>query len=191
MKKSTRLIAPLIFSASTTMVMGQPQPPEFQSISFIFHTVPSDPQSSVSLVVTLLMTPVAVDGNDVGWGIDAASFARPIESGGWRQWQSGPIEVNDSADGLWWVTHADISAPADSEFTLLPALAGWGEPETLGDAELLFVIEAAETGTPGDPEAPYAMQTAYGRYFFTDGDIEVDGDEDPVEVDDPQLPGVH
>lgn len=171
--------------------MGQPQPPESQCISLIFHTIPSDPQSSVSLVVTLWLTPGAVEGNSVGWGIDAASFARPIGNGEWQLWQSGPIEVNDSADGLWWVAHADISAPAETEFTVLPALAGWGEPETLGDAELLFVIEAAETGVPGDPNAPYSLQTAYGRYFFTDGDLELDGDEDPVEVDKPLEPSVH
>ncbi len=190
MKRSANLVAPFLFAVSTTMAMGQTQPPEIQCISLIFHTIPNNPQSGVSLVVTLLMTPVAVDGNSVGWGIDAAIFARPIEGGEWRNWQSGPIEVNDSADGLWWVNHADISAPAESEFTVLPALAGWGEPEAPGDAELLFVIESSETGAPADPNAPYALQTAYGWYYFTDGDLEVDGDEDPVEVDGPLHPTV-
>lgn len=190
MKKSANLVAPFLLAMSSTMSMGQTQPPEFKCISLIFHSIPNDPQSSVSLVVTLLMTSVSVDGNSVGWGIDAAFFARPIENGGWKQWQSGPIEVNDSIDGLWWVTHADISAPAESEFTVLPALAGWGEPEAPGDAELLFVIEASESGVQADPNAPYSLQTAYGRYYFTDGDLEVDGDEDPVEVDEPDHPGV-
>jgi hypothetical protein len=167
------------------------EPPESKIISLLFHSIPDDPASEVSLVVTLSLSPVASDGNTIGWSIDAVDFFKPTENDGWKRWQTGALDVLDSPDGLWWVAHADVSSPTESEFTVLPALAGLGDPEHLDDPELFFIIEATESTIIADPDAPYASRTAYCHFHFSDGEDQVEGNDEPVEIDRPEDPGAY
>ena len=166
---------------------AQADAPESKSLSVVFHRVPADPTSSVSLILTLTLSPAASDGNAIGWSIDSANFFKPEENNGWTKWQAGPLEVLDSADGLWWTTHEDVSDPTESEFTLLPEVSGLGVPE-FGEHGELFLTVAASESIPPNPEGPYESRTAYAQFLFTDGVDELDGEDDPVEIDRPRDP---
>ena len=167
------------------------QMPDTRSISLVFHSVPADPKSSVSVIVTLTMSPVQTNGSTVGWGIDTADFFMPSENGGWKAWHTGPLDVLDSPDGLWWVTHVDPYASTEAEFTLLPELTGLGEPENAGDGDLVFFIDSTISTIISNPEATFGLQTAYAQYQFTHPGDQVEGDDEPVEIDRPRDPELH
>jgi hypothetical protein len=165
-----------VFGSMTGAVNSQLLPPESRQLSLVFRSNPTDPESEVTMIVTLRMSPASIDGNDVGWQIDAVEFVR-VEAGlETHNWETGPVDVADSSDGLWWVYHEDVSNPTEAEFTQLPALVGFADSEDPELSELFFFVEAGDPSNSGGGEAIYGERTAVARYSFIDGESESDGD---------------
>ncbi len=162
--------------------------PDEQIIEYRVHEIPTDPESTVVFVVRLELTAADSDGNEIGWEITTAEFRQP-GSGGDTIWAENSPYV-DTADGLWWIEHADPEAPEESEFVLPPWLAGIATADNPQDDDLDYDLEGVEYSPPPLPGDPPYENTAALDYSFTLSQEEEpleEGDDEPVDVppDDP------
>ncbi|MDO8629778.1 MAG: hypothetical protein Q7R41_04735 [Phycisphaerales bacterium] len=177
-----------IVSGLTSLLIGslaasplQPLPPN-QAVTFKMHSNPADPDSSVDFEVTLRLTPAEVGVDSVGWRIREIKFFKPGVGGALdRTWIVAFPSV-PSADGLWWVSHANTAAPEVSEFSLPPYLNGFALAVDPADEDLNYAL-VGRPYTPPAGGAPY-LQTAALTYVTALADTEwlvKEGDDEPVE----------
>jgi len=170
-------------SGLTTLLIGGcgatalTQLPPDQAVTFKMRSDPADPNSSVDFEVTLGLTAAEVDVDSAGWTIREIEFFKPGVGGARdRRWIVASPHV-PSADGLWWVSHADVAAPEVSEFSLPPDLDGFASALNPVDEDLHYVLV-------GDPDTPPAggapsLYTASLGYAMA-----LPPPEDPPPVDD-------
>jgi len=158
------------------------QMPANQTVSFKMHSNPADPNSAVDFTVTLSLTATEISSGSVGWTVSEIQFVRPGVGGAPDQSWAVTFPIVLTADGLWWVQHADPAAPEVSEFSLPPYVAGVASALDPADEDLSYALQ----GHPYSPPpggAPF-LRTAALSYAMVLVDTETPvkgGNDEPVE----------
>lgn len=175
-------VVPLSIVASLMAAVGSPAAralPADRTILYQIHETPTNPESPVVFKIELEISAVMADPEEdtIGWEVTEAVFTI-VDTGGDIVWSIAEPDV-DTPDGLWWVEHADVTKPVQSEFVLAPPLAGTADPDDPQDDDLLYDFVGAEfQGTP-----PYQTTGAMYYTFAMAADP-----EEPVEDGDPREP---
>lgn len=160
---------------------GQPTLPADQQVVYHIREVPSDPNSSVVFDVILSLSADAIDGNSVGWSVEQIEIHQ-MTGGGLNVWTQTAPTVS-SADGRWWVTHANPAHPQLGEFTNPPQIEGTATAAQSGTANLAYNL----TGVGhGQSYTPYAVtgKLSFALTLVGESQPLVAGTEEPVEVGD-------
>ena len=157
--------------------------PESQTVHYYIHEPPTDPDSAVVFAVRLDLASVDSDEGWVGWKIASAEFRQPGGPGELDAVWTKDLPEIDTIDGLWWVKHADPTAPKSSEFSMPPRLLGMASAETSWAADLVYDVEGVEYAGPPE-RVPYDDLVALTYSFTEDGDPAPteEGQDEPVEV---------
>jgi uncharacterized protein with beta-barrel porin domain len=158
--------------------------PDNQQIAYYIRESPADPNSAIAVEVDLTLSAQAADTNSVGWRIDKITFHRTV-GGVKTTWTKSTPAVN-TPDGLWWVQHANVTAPQKGEFAEPPPLNGTASAKLAQDPNLDFSWSSA--APPAPSSTPYANAAAltYVLELVSEAGPLVEGDDEPVEIDDPQ-----
>lgn len=160
---------------------------EANHVTYKMRVTPTDPSSAITFVVNLALESVGADGAWVGWKITSAEFRRPGNAGGPDTVWVAAFPFVDSSDGLWWIEHADPSAPKLSEFLMPPWLFGTASAQDPSDPELDYSFKGVPYVPP--PEGrPFATTAALSHEFI----LQAGGTTDPPpppDDDEPVEPG--
>ncbi len=160
------------------------QPPAQWTAKYVLHETPSEPSSPVAFKIALRLAYEDTDCSAVGWRVTEIEIRQVHADLSETIWQHANPELN-TADGLWWVDHADVSAPTAAEFVLPPELAGVASAVDPEDDDLSYELAGA-TYTPPEPPAtpPYAITAALDYSFTLSGAGEplVNGTHEPADV---------
>jgi hypothetical protein len=177
------LLAGLLVAGAT----ATEQPPLTQDVVYKIHDDPSDPNSPVTFTIWLSLTEAAADGDSIGWAIDKVRFHEVGQGGNPdRFWSVSDPDV-PTADGLWWVDHADCGNPQLAEFDQPPHLSGVAIASESGYADLEYDFEGALPGSgPWEPTAWLDFEFALAG----EPTPLKSSDDEPVEIDedDPDTP---
>ena len=160
-------------------------PPQTWTVRYWVHETPADPNSPVTLKYELALTAVAGDCTATGWAVASIEIRQVDPLGGPdRVWAQNDPNV-PTADGLWWVSHADVANPQSNEFVLPPNLVGIATAADPNDADLYYNI-AGVAETPPDPPS-YQVAAVLSQELVLVGDQEaISADSGvPVDVDPP------
>jgi hypothetical protein len=161
------LLCGVLGGALTQNALAQP-PPGYTAYYWI-HQTPSDPNSPVTVKVHLILAPQDSEGAAVGWAITSIEIAYVDLFASSETTYAENNPTVPTADGLWWVTHADVSKPATSEFALPPHLSGTATANGLA-------LNYDWVGVAPDPRpTPPYTETAWLSYSF-----EFQGDPGPI-----------
>jgi hypothetical protein len=162
--------------------------PYHWTVRYWIHETPADPNSPVAFKIKLSLVSAAGDCTATGWEIAAIEIRQVDPNGGSDQvWTQNDPEVS-TADGLWWINHADVSDPQSSEFVLPPHLMGIATAQDPNDADLRYELEGVTYRPPEPPgEAPYAVTAATNFELWLVGDPTPikPGSDEPTETDPP------
>lgn len=174
------VVAATIVCVSSPVAAGD-LPPD-QHVVYNIREVPSDPQSAVVFDVRLTLSAQSVDGNSVGWRIERIECWRTID-GVVTVWTENTPALA-SADGLWWVEHADAAAPQIGEFAAPPLLEGTAVAEDPQQPALDYSLAGVRLAEPSG--VPYANATAltFALTLANESQPLKAGDDEPVEIDD-------
>jgi hypothetical protein len=113
------------------------------------------------------LTRIHVVGNSIGWGIAAVEIRQIGQDGSTTaRWAKVGPSVS-TADGLWWINHANANSPQPAEFVRPPHLEGLAENEDPNDTDLIYDFQGEfYTAPPAPASPPYAI-TASLDYSFT------------------------
>ncbi len=132
-------------------------------VEYWVHETPTDPESDVTFKIKLSLTEGAVDGDSIGWEIDSIEFRDPGNPD--TVWVDSSPSV-PSADGLWWIDHADADEPQTEEFAEPPHLDGTGDAQDPNDDDLDYDFEGFTYTPPPPPaEPPYTVTASFNLYF--------------------------
>lgn len=151
--------------------------PPPQTVSIEIHETPGDASTPLRFTVSLDVTAIHGKDSSIAWAITTARFTEPGSSG--RAWIVAAPTIA-TADNLWWVEHADVSAPAAADFRNLPALEGTALPmaRTLEPLSYSLTFSASATSSGSQSLASYSFHTATTLIARTG-----DGEEEPVDID--------
>ncbi len=181
-RTSSRLTTLLVLCGLVLPGTAWAQLPADQTVSYWIHDDPNDPNSAVVFGVTLTLRADSRDDDSVAWEITEATFVEfdsygePIQT-----WEENFPHVY-TADGLWWIDHADGGAPQLSEFEEPPFMEGTADAVDPGSADLDFALE----GVPPNSGGPYAITAVLDHDFAVVGDPDPvqSGDDTPAQADD-------
>ncbi len=162
---------------------GDADVPVTVDVEYWIHETPTDPESDVTFKIKLSLTEGKVDGDSIGWEINSIEFRDPGNPD--TVWVDASPSV-PSADGLWWIDHADADDPQTEEFTVPPHLEGTGDAQHPNGDDLDYDFEGFPYTAPlpsGQP--PYTVTASLDHYFaalpWPPLVIET-GEKEPVEV---------
>ena len=178
--------APAATTTTGTAPTGLSELPGEQTVEYVIHEDPLDALSDVAFVVRMDLSAGEPDGAWIGWEVTAVEFRKPGTGGTpdtvWIQTHP----YLDTADGLWWVEHADPAAPVLAEFDMPPWLLGTAAATDPVDADLDYDFEGVEyTAPPAPDEPPYAHTTGLAFAFVEQGSsepLEESDEDEPVET---------
>ena len=185
--RRTSLVRTLpILVLATSASVAWAQLPADQNYTFYLRETPTDPQSPVTLEITLDLHAEQADGNYVAWTVSNAEFHRPpsegVEEATWQE----TAPVIPTTDGYWWVEHADPGTPTLAEFADTPlALTGLAPSIDPMEDSLDYAFESNPYTPPPPPdEEPYAQTSILSGSFLLAvlQEIVEDPDDEPVEV---------
>lgn len=189
---SLSVLSLALVSLAPQQLYGVEEPPCLRAathtVRYGIHETPADPNSPLTFLITLSLAASAGDCTATGWHI-ATIELRQVDpnAGPDTVWTHDDPNVS-TPDGLWWVSHADVSSPQSSEFVLPPHLVGTAAAADPNDADLEYDIVGVAYTPPAAPESPpYAVTAATTFELHIVGEptpIESDSDA-PVEVDPP------
>ena len=155
-------------------------PPTKQEVVYKIHDDPNDPNSTVVFTVWLTLAPKARDGDSIGWEVEQIRFRQVGEGGGsdttWTE--SNPAVT--TADGRWWIEHADPDHPQLAEFDDPPRFQGAATADDPSDDDLEYDFQGVNNASiePWNP-------TGWLDYEFAlvgASEPLLSGTDDPVEV---------
>jgi hypothetical protein len=164
--------------------------PDDRVVSYLIREDPNDQESDVIFEIEFEIAAIQTNGNAIEWSVDQANFVEydtngsPIDS-----WTDDDPTVITS-NGLWWVVHEDPESPAVAEFNMPPTVTGVATVDTTGD-DLEYIIESG-TLTQNQSEM-YGGEVAGLTHFLARVAVSepiAEGEDEPVEVDDPRSPPV-
>jgi len=111
--------------------------PDNWVVAYEIHATPADPESPIVFAVELTIVAEDSTASSVGWRISSASF---VQLGSPEQRWLVTSPYVDTADGLWWVNHADPENSERVEFDDPPLLEGlaFADVNTTVDLEYAF-----------------------------------------------------
>jgi len=185
-RRNVRLLAGAlaIFAGAPAAIA---QLPSDRYITYNIRENPNDDNSSIVFKVSLKLHAEASSAGQVGWKIEEARFLKIVPSASNILWIKSSPTVN-SADGRWWVSHADTQSPTIAEFVCPPALAGAALAQSGGIANLNFMLAGVHYSGP----SRFNGNVAALDFQFTrvgETEPEEESDNEPTEVeDDEELP---
>lgn len=180
--KTHLAIAVVLLSGLLSIAWAQELPAD-ETVAYWIHELPDDPNSAVTLSITLTLHADDSDSGSVGWQITEVEFRQPGTGGASDTvWTESFPSVN-SADGLWWVEHSDPGDPQPSEFSWPPLLTGDAVAVDPANADLSYALEGLAY-TPPPEGAPYTVTAAFQYSFSLLGESApfLEGEDEPVEV---------
>lgn len=159
--RTLALMAVVVYAASSAAALDTPR---LQTVRYVIHTDPGDPDSPVKMQVELLLERELASGSAIGWRVQRIELRKP-DGAGFQVWTKDQPPLG-TADGLWWVAHADPETPETGEFTLPPALSGTAAAVGALDEILVYSIESVPYTPPA--QGPPWPVTAALTYSFTD-----------------------
>ena len=157
------------------------QTPNTVRVTHNIHETPALSGSPVQWTIELLLSSEAVDGDDVGWEVMEITIT---ESETGRTWTESSPSMT-TADGLWWISHADADNPTTDEFVIPPYIVGTAYAGATGYDDLDYDIRGEAYTPPSPPnQAPYAVTSALSFEFTLDGDQDPirSGEDEPAEL---------
>lgn len=151
------------------------------TISYLIHQNSSSATSPVVFRIILALKDQSRNGNAIGWKIETLKLRQPQTGGGERTWTKANPTV-PTADGLWWITHANAANPVGSEFARPPHLIGTAIADSAGYANMTYDFE----GVGNPTNWPWNITAILDFIFKLVGqsEPEEEGEDEPVEVDD-------
>lgn len=166
--------------------------PEKYIMEYRMRETPTDPQSDLTFVVRLKLLASDQKGNDVGWEVTNFIIDQYDENGDVSDSWQDFVPFVDTADGLWWITHADANDPQPSEFAIPPIVSGTA-PAAPGTTEDLDYSFNGDTYTapppPGQPPYPDTVALTYQFVLAVSEETIGEEEEEPAESDGEQDPG--
>ena len=160
------------------------RPPDY-TIQLNLRATTGHPTSAIVFEVTMGLMIEAQDGDNIGWDVISVTIRELNVSGEVvHTWYKTNPFVN-TADGLWWIEHADPASPANSEFLVLPWIAGTAPSMNPTEASLEFDFEGDIYVAP--PEgAPFEDTASLTTLLQEEGNPKPppkkDESDEPVEV---------
>ncbi|MEW6252822.1 MAG: hypothetical protein AB1716_19470 [Planctomycetota bacterium] len=180
------MLKPLIHTAAVVITLGTitaaADPPLTYDLEYAIHEVAEDANSPVVWTVGLELTREQTDGHWIGWAVDKVVLTELEDGVPADVWHETDPAVY-TADGLWWIQHANVETPQLTEFTLPPRIAGTA-PADEQSPSLLYDFE----GVPyvPTPTPPYEVTTGLTYSFALDDDPpqkKKEAEEEPVETE--------
>ena len=164
------------------------RPPDYTA-QFNLRQTAGDPTSPIDFTVTMGLMIEAQDGDSIGWDVVVVTIRELDVSGNVIHTWFKTNPFVDTADGLWWIEHADPASPVNSEFLVLPWIAGTSPSVNATEASLEFDFEGDVYVAP--PEgAPFEDTSSLTTLLQEEGDPppppKKDEREEPVEI--PPMP---
>ena len=174
----------LVLVATTCYpAVAEALPPD-RVVHFAIHENPSNPASRIQYVLSLSISAQDQSGDFIGWAVDNYKITEKAILGSDTVWDVDSPAI-DTADGLWWVPHADPDNPVRTDFVEPAPVAGTALANDPTDPDLHFdVVGVPYTPPPGGP--PYTVTAALDFTFTLDGhtDPNDSGDDEPVDIPD-------
>jgi hypothetical protein len=140
--------------------------PQEIAIEYHIKSNPLNPLSTTVVSVRLHLRAMQQVDNQIGWRIEKLWVRRPNVGSPDEVWCE-TLPAVQSADGLWWITHADPEEPVTAEFTAPPRLSG--QAARVGDgADLIYTIESLPNppGPRPDLVEPYEALSWFPFFYF-------------------------
>ena len=162
------------------------RPTDF-TLGFNLHETIGDPTSPIDFTITMGLMKDTVDGNDIGWLVNAVTIRKMDGQGNVLTTWSKNQPYVDTFDGLWWIEHADPNAPVNSEFLVPPLISGTAPSTNPNVVSLEFEFEGAIYVAP--PEgAPYDDTSSLTTLLQEEGNPTPEKEEEDEPVETPELP---
>ncbi len=174
----------------TTWATAQAELPDDRIAEYYIRETPTNPESDVLYTVTLELTAVDQDGDEIAWEITEVTLTEAAQGNqGDTVWVDDAPDP-DTPDGYWWVEHADPEDPQDAEFDLPPLLQGTADAEDPNDDDMDYDLEGAYC----DSQCQQLFNGKVGALGYSfklvnEKDPEVEGDDEPVEIEDSTIHG--
>ena len=159
---------------------------------FNLRQTAGDPTSPIDFMVTMGLMIAAQEGDSIGWNVVSVTIRELDVSGDILHTWFKTAPFVDTADGLWWIEHADPVSPANSEFLVPPRIAGTAPSMNPTEAALEFDFEGAVYVEPQEG-APFEDTASLTTLLQEEGDPpptpKKDERDEPVEApNDPSEP---
>ena len=136
---------------------------------FNLRQTAGDPTSPIDFMVTMGLMIAAQEGDSIGWNVVSVTIRELDASGDILHTWFKTAPFVDTPDGLWWIEHADPDDPVNSEFLVLPWIAGTAPSMNPTEASLEFDFEGAIYMAP--PEgAPFPDTASLTTLLQEEGD---------------------
>ncbi|MHC4062947.1 MAG: hypothetical protein ACYSUI_00380 [Planctomycetota bacterium] len=149
--------------------------PNDRTIRYTIYEDRYDSESDVAFTVDLSVSAESKDGNDIGWEVTQIRLEEFREVDGNRVWTEDWPTLY-TADGLWWVGHADPDDPQISEFDMPPLLDATAEAQDPSYANLDYYLEGVHNNA--------LSATPFTNTVGLDFEFTLVGEEDPIEEGD-------
>lgn len=163
-------------------VAAEARPPDFV-IQFNLHEEVGVPTSDKDFLVTMGLLKDEQDGDEIGWEVQVVTI-RELDGNGAtvNTWSTTSPDV-DTADGLWWIEHADPDSPVNSEFLVPPLIDGTAPHVNPTEASMAFSFEGSVYVAPpgGAPFSDTASLTTL-LHVAGDPDPTKEEEDEPVEM---------
>lgn len=122
------------------------------TVQFNLRATPGDPLCAVTHRVIMGVWEDSRSGDNVGWEVRILTIRELDENGDVAYRWSKAYPTVDTADGLWWIEHADPDNPAMEEFVLPARIYGTALALDQGVSDLDFDFEGnIYAAPPGGP----------------------------------------
>lgn len=135
--RNSALVLPVLLAFCGAVDAREPD----YTIGYNLRATPEDATSSIEFTVTMGLMNEAQDGDSIAWNVIVVTIREFNEDGDVvNTWTKNDPYV-DTADGFWWIEHADPAAPINSEFLVPPRIADIASSPYAGVASLEFDFE--------------------------------------------------
>lgn len=158
--------------------------PDDYTMVYQMRETPTDPHSDLTFRVTLKLSADQADGDDVGWKVTEILIDQYDLDGNVSDTWSELVPFVDTADGLWWVLHADFDNLLEIEFDLPPVVSGTMPAKSPTTEDLDYSFNGEVYSPPPPPGGSPYMFTTAATYMFVLAETEEtigDEEEEPVE----------
>lgn len=184
--RSSRIL--LAFLVTSSLLFEQALAVNPIHVNYSIRATPSDSQSDVRYVISLSLEAAEVTNDAINWSVqEFVIIKRGMGQADDQVWGEY-LPLLGTADGLWWVNHADPSNPKAEEFHSTPLMIGTAFAYDPTDDDIDYDFQGIECAPPSGEPVPYEGRASSLTYSLTLTEQTVplqEGEEEPVEVDPP------